>query len=271
MLTVALLLVTSFPSPEPVADIIVRPDIQYYQGKDADEKKHRLDLYLPANVKNFPVVVFVHGGGYQKGDRTEAKAFGEAFVSKGIGVAAISYRLFPQVKHPEHIRDVARAFSWVKQNIKAAGGNPDQVFISGHSAGAHLAALLATDASYLQEQQLAFKDIRGVIAISGGYRILPIRKDVFGDEAAMKQASPFSHISKGHPAFLIIYGGDENKERHDLSREFQDVLLGAGGRAELAEIKARDHQGLFKQISTTDPTFLRIVKFVQEECSRETK
>lgn len=240
-------------------------DLAYYSGQDADDKKHRLDLYLPTDRTRFPVLLFVHSGGYQKGDREEAKAFGSTFASQGIGVAAISYRLFPQVKHPEHIRDVARAFRWVKENIKSYGGNDEQVFVSGHSAGAHLVSLLATDKRFLQGESKSVQDIKGVVAISGGYRILPIRRDVFGDDNAMKDASPFSHISHGHPPFLIIYGGDENKERHELSKEFQNALLNAKGNAECIAIQGRDHQGLFTKISPNDPTVEAVLAFIKKQ------
>jgi acetyl esterase/lipase len=237
-------------------------DVAYYQGKDADAEKHRLDLYLPSGKTTFPVLMYVHGGGYQRGDRKEAEVFGKVFARQGVAVVAISYRLYPPAKHPAQIQDLARAFAWVKRNIDQYGGDPQRVFVSGHSAGAHLVSLLATDESYLQAEKLAFKDIQGVLAISGGYRIQPIRIEVFGDEAGMKAASPFSHISGGHPPFLLIYGSEEKQERHDLSNEFRDALLKAKGKAECVEIPDRDHAGLFSQISDGDPTVKAMLKFI---------
>jgi len=248
-------------------EVIEVKDQPYYTGKDADPNKNKLDLYLPKGKKDFPILMFVHGGGYQKGDRKEGEQAGKAFAARGVGVAMISYRLYPQVKHPGHIQDVARAFAWVKANGGKHGGN-GEVFVGGHSAGAHLASLLATNPSYLQAENLTLQDIRGVVSISGGYRILPIRKDVFGDDEAMKQASPFTHIKGGHPPFLIIYGDGDTPERHAISKEFRDELKKAGGSAELLEVKGRNHQELFSKIGEDDPTTEAAVKFVLHPAQR---
>lgn len=243
-------------------EVTVVADLSYVE--ESADPKQKLDLYLPTGKKNFPVVMFVHGGGYQKGDRKEAEDFGKLLASHGIGVAAISYRLYPQVKHPEHIQDVARAFAWVKKHIAERGGAANQVFVSGHSAGAHLVALLATDKKYVQGEKLQLADIRGVIALSGGYRILPIRKIVFGDEETMKDASPFSHLGKGKPPFLIVYGGAENQERHALSEELRDALKKEGNVATCVEIPERDHHGLFTKIAEGEPTLEAILGFVRQ-------
>jgi acetyl esterase/lipase len=143
------------------------------------------------------------------------------------------------------------------------------VFVGGHSAGAHLAALVATDASYLKAEKLALSDVAGVVAISGGYRVLSIRKDVFGDEEAMKAASPFAHLKGGHPPFLIIYGEGDTPERHELSKEFRDAFKKAGGEAEVLEVKDRTHQELFTKIADGDPTTEAAIKFMSRLPSKK--
>ncbi|MCY2988085.1 MAG: alpha/beta hydrolase [Planctomycetota bacterium] len=237
-------------------------DQAYYTGPGADPDKNKLDLYLPKRKQGFPILVFVHGGGYQKGDRKEGQTVGQVLAARGVGVAVISYRLYPQVKHPGQIQDVARAFAWIKANAGRQGGRSSAVFVGGHSAGAHLAALLATDESYLQAETLSLKDIRGVVALSGGYRIQPIRKDVFGSEEIMLQASPFAHVKRGHPPFLIVYGESETPERHSLSKEFRDALKKAGGEAEVLEVQDRTHQELFAKIGDGDPTTEAALSFI---------
>ena len=152
-------------------EVMAVKDQAYYAGPGADPEKNKLDLYLPKGKQGFPILVFVHGGGYQKGDRKEGEILGQVFAARGVGAAVISYRLYPQVKHPGQVQDVARAFAWVKANADRQGGRSSAIFVGGHSAGAHLAALLATDESYLQAEALSLKDIRGVVALSGGYRI----------------------------------------------------------------------------------------------------
>jgi acetyl esterase/lipase len=181
----------------------------------------------------------------------------------GVAVASISYRLYPQVKHPGQVQDVAKAFAWVKSHIADHCGDPSRVHVCGHSAGGHLAALLGTDGSYLAAEHLKPADIASVLAIRGGYRINPIRKDVFGDDAAMAAASPFAHISGNHAPFVLLFGSLEKTERHDISREFRDALLGAHGQALCIMIPDRDHQGLLDGIAEGDPTALAILHAVE--------
>lgn len=151
-------------------------DVPYYDGPDADPVQHSLDLFLPEGKKNFPVVMLVHGGVWISGDNRFFglySAVGEYLASQGIGVVLPNYRLSPWVQHPEHIKDVARAMSWTRRRIADYGGCPQEIFLAGHSAGGHLAALLVTDESYLQAEGMRVADIRGVMTISGVYRIPP--------------------------------------------------------------------------------------------------
>src|SRR5262245_18228170 len=149
-------------------------DITYYEGDDADQVKHKLDLYLPKGQKDFPVLFFVHGGAWSMGDKRffgVYSSFGKQFAKHGIGTVVTNYRLSPGVQHPEHIKDVARAFAWTQKNIANHGGKADQIFVCGHSAGGHLVALLATDETYLKAVGLGLNTIRGVIPISGVYQV----------------------------------------------------------------------------------------------------
>ncbi len=138
-------------------------DITYFDGEAADRNKHKLDLYLPKGKKDFPVVMFVHGGAWVFGDRNffgVYEALGKMFARHGVGAAVISYRLSPGVQHPEHVKDVARAFAWTHKHIADYGGRADELFVCGHSAGGHLISLLATDESYLKAEGLSLRDVR---------------------------------------------------------------------------------------------------------------
>ena len=153
-------------------------NIFYCDGRDIDGDRHRLDLFLPKGKKDYPVVVLIHGGAWVLGDNRSCglySAIGEFFASQGIGAVLPNYRLSPGVKHPEHIKDVARAFAWTHKHIGEYGGSADKLFVAGHSAGGHLAALLATDQRCLKAEGLATGTIKGVIAVSGVYRIPPGR------------------------------------------------------------------------------------------------
>src|SRR5262249_51032891 len=106
-------------------------DVPYYEGPDADKIKHRLDLYLPRGRKDFPVLFFVHGGAWSYGDKNSPfglyKNFARYWASQGVGTVVTNYRLSPGVMHPEHMKDVARAFAWTHKNIQRYHGRADQV------------------------------------------------------------------------------------------------------------------------------------------------
>jgi acetyl esterase/lipase len=148
-----------------------------YAGK-ADERQ-ALDVFAPRGAKGCPVVLFVHGGAWVFGDKNFFglyRAVGQFLARHGVVAVLINYRLSPLVRHPAHVKDVARAYAWVRRRVRDYGGDPDQIILCGHSAGGHLAALLATDASYLKDPALGLTAadrvaLRGVIAVCGVYRI----------------------------------------------------------------------------------------------------
>lgn len=171
-------------------------DIAYYDGVDAHLHKHKLDIFHPPNISASadlrPVVLHVHGmskdmffatvlnvsvgGGWVRGDRKHefygGPYMGRAFSERGYVSVVCSYRLAEHGKHPAQVRDVARALAWVVANIRSYGGNPDRIFLSGHSAGAHIVALLALHPKYLAEVNLTRAHIMGVVPISGIYHLL---------------------------------------------------------------------------------------------------
>jgi acetyl esterase/lipase len=168
--------------PADACEVAAIRGICYYDGPQADLVRHRLDIFLPKGKQDFPVVVLVHGGAWMLGDNRCCGLYssvGEYLASQGIAAVLPNYRLSPSVKHPEHIKDLARAFAWTKNHIGDYGGRPDQLFLVGHSAGGHLVALLTTDEQYLKAQGCRSADIQGVICLSGVYRIPAGKADVF--------------------------------------------------------------------------------------------
>jgi acetyl esterase/lipase len=212
-------------------------DIDYSGDPKADPHRHRLDLFLPRGVKDFPVVVLVHGGVWLIGDNRCCGLYssvGEFLASRGIGAVLPNYRLSPGVKHPEHIKDVARAFAWTRNHISEYGGRPDQLFVAGHSAGGHLVALLATDERYLKAEGLSVQDVKGVIGISGVYRIPPGNVDFrlggatpvsfrLDELAPLRKANdpgPLLAGGSGIPLSVNVFGpafGDDPAVRRDAS------------------------------------------------------
>jgi acetyl esterase/lipase len=212
--------------------------VAYRAGAGADGLRHRLDLYLPKGRAGFPVVVLVHGGAWVTGDNRccgLVSSVGEFLAGRGIAAVLPNYRLSPGVRHPEHLKDVARAFAWTRAHLGAFGGRPDQLFLVGHSAGGHLVALLATDERYLRAEGLRGADVRGVVAVSGVYDIRPGKLDVTlggdGERAfRLDELIPLRGAGEpgprkpsgwsGLPLRLDVFGaafGDDPKARADAS------------------------------------------------------
>jgi acetyl esterase/lipase len=150
-------------------------DIRYSDGPGAQS----LDVFAPKGAVNRPVVLFVHGGAWMFGDKNFFGLYrnvGRFFARYGAVAVCVNYRLSPGVKHPEHVKDVARAFAWVRAHAGEYGGDRDRVLLCGHSAGGQMVSLLATDDSYLNDPDLKLTAedraaIKGVMAVSGVYRI----------------------------------------------------------------------------------------------------
>ena len=252
-------------------DVEIKKDIAYYEGEDADKVRHKLDLYLPKDQKDFPVVMFVHGGAWIFGSKSFPPMHadvGKFFAQHGIGCVVPNYRLSPGVKHPEHVKDVARAFAWMKKNIKNYGGDPDQLFLTGHSAGGHLVALLATDDTYLKAEGCTLKDIKGVMPVSGVYKIDPpqLFENVFGkDEEVLKKASPINDVHEGEPPFLIICADKDLPGIAACSGDFCKVFKDAKLSAELLKVEDRDHMSILtKGIKDGDVVGKAMLDFIRD-------
>jgi acetyl esterase/lipase len=191
------------PSAETPPGVEVHRDITYTSGEARDEGKHKLDLFIPAGKPHVPVLVFLHGGSWMTGDRSLYVALGNRLARAGIAVAIPSYRLMPRNPHPAQMEDSAAAFDWVYRHIEQYGGDPKRIYVSGHSSGGHLAALLGLDESYLKPYGLSPADIRGVISMSGVYDVRYI--PAFRVEGDRKDASPLFRVHGGAPRFLISY------------------------------------------------------------------
>jgi acetyl esterase/lipase len=233
-------------------------NIAYRNDKDADKERHKLDVYLPKGQKDFPVVLFVHGGGWDSGNKILYLFYGEAFAKLGIGIVVCNYRLSPKVQHPAHIQDVAKAFAWTYENIGKYGGSTDKLFVCGHSAGGHLVSLLATDPQYLKAEKRSPAEIKGVISISGVYQIYAkerVFQEAFGkDEDVCKNASPLTHVAGKHPPFLIAYGDNDIPHLDEMAKDMHAALKRTGSPSDLLLCKRRDHATIMVNFLDTDDT-----------------
>ncbi len=201
----------------------VKRDIPY-----GDQKRQVLDVYAPPGAKNRPVVFWIHGGGWQVGDKSDVQQKPRVFVEKGFVFVSTNYRLLPDVDMGTIVRDVARAIRWTHDHIAEYGGDPNRLLVMGHSAGAQLAALVCIDDRYLKEQDLSLSIIKGCVPVDGDTFDVPAiietaetrrrahgqplpklgHREKFGnDPAKHRDYSAVTHVSadKGIPPFLILY------------------------------------------------------------------
>ena len=269
------LLMYSAATVEPAGKHPVRivRNIAYLENANNATTKNKLDLYLPEGLTGVPVIVSLYGGALMRGDKNEEAFVGQRFASAGIATAVANYRLSPDVRHPVHVQDAAAAFAWVKRHIKEYGGNADQIFVIGHSAGAYLAALLATDERYLAAHRLSLKDIRGVVPVSAFYwverpGVAPDRdKSVWGtDEKVWVDASPAHHLHGRVPPMLVLYADGDEPWRRDQNTEAAQALKAAGnGRLEIARITGRSHATIWSRLNEDgDEVGDRIGEFVRK-------
>ena len=259
---------------EPKYEVKVVADLKYYEGEGADAKRHLLDLYLPAGARDFPLVMWIFGGAWAMGDKEQGAPFAHALAARGIGVAAIGYRLSPALQHPAHIEDVARAFAWLHRNIALHGGSPKKLFVAGISAGGHLAALLALDPKYLKAQGLdPDRDVAGAFPVSGVYRLAGevewaprMYTRAFGDDPAVrKDAEPLAHVHAGAPPFYIVHAERDVRPLRAQAEELKKQLEKTGGKAFLEEVPGVGHLTIMPRLSADgDPTTGRLIAFVRE-------
>ena len=190
------------------------------------------DIYMPEEPKEASVMIYVHGGGWKTGDKKRVGEKAKWFTQKGWIFISANYRLIPDGKHPNNVDDIAACFSHVHNQISAQGGNPDSIYLMGHSAGCHLVSLVATDESRLKKYGKELSMIKGVIALDTGSFDIPDSieqnrrfgkslKKVFGDsESSQKNASPIHHIAKGKniPPFFVVYTRGLTKTRVNPQR-----------------------------------------------------
>jgi acetyl esterase/lipase len=173
------------------------------------DPRQKLDVYVPRQLATpAPVVVFFYGGSWNSGAREDYAFVGEALASRGIVAVLADYRLYPQVRYPLFLEDAAHAVAWTKAHIREFAGDPQRLYLMGHSSGAYNAAMLALDPQLLGAVGLTPADLRGWIGLAGPYDFLPIKnpdvRPVFFWPHSPPQSQPINHVSQGAPAALLI-------------------------------------------------------------------
>jgi acetyl esterase/lipase len=244
-----------------------------------------LDLYAPKDAKNLPVVFWIHGGGWQTGDKSEVKEKPRAFVDHGFVFVSTNYRLLPKVEMLTIFQDVAKSLGWVHRHIAAHGGDPNRIFVMGHSAGAQLAALMCIDERYLKAEGVPFTALKGCVPVDGDTYDLPAiietaetrlrahgepppkfgHRVKFGPEPEkLRDYSAVTHVEKGKgiPPFLILYVADHpdtSAQARRLARALKeaDIPTTPFGAKETNHNRLNDNLGL-----PDDPAWKALEDFV---------
>lgn len=271
-------------APLIAAEMKISRDIKYVEPA---HERNVLDIYAPVDAKKLPVVFWIHGGGWQAGDKTSVQLKPQTFVDRGFVFVSTNYRLLPHVEMETIIRDVTKSLDWVHDHIADYGGDPANVLVMGHSAGAQLAALICIDDRYLKAEGLSLQFIKGCIPVDGDTYDVPAiietaetRRRVHGQPQAKfghrekfgndpekhRDFSAVTHVAKGKhiPPFLILHVADHP----DCSAQAQrlgDVLKAAEISVRVFGAKETNHTRINAELGMPDdPSTKALFEFVAE-------
>jgi acetyl esterase/lipase len=273
---------------------IVR-DLPYRTGPGADREKNRLDLYRPTG-RGWPVMVFIHGGGWTSGDKSFRAGgadiyanIGRFYAARGIGVAVISYRLQPDVAWPAQLADVAHAVAWVHTNVARYGGDPDTIVLAGHSAGGQFAARIALDPGPLATLGVDRRVVKGFVSVSGagldltdeeswrlgqprGYYETRFKNGDAGD-GWMREASPVRFVDRTSPPGLVMWAEGDPADLRRQGQVLASALRSAGVPTTNAVVPGSSHTRIVLTLSRGDTVSARaILAFVRSvETARVTR
>ena len=260
----AVLLLSPFANAQTVSNIAYTENARERQVLDIH--------HAAAPGANKPVVFWIHGGGWQTGDKSEVRLKPAWFAAKGFVFVSANYRLLPHVAMETLVSDVAKALGWVTKNIAQHGGDPTRILVGGHSAGAQLAALLCTDASYLSAEGVSLQNLIGCLPVDGDTYDIPaiietaetrrrahqLPQASFGHREKFgltpenhRRFSAVNHVQPGKniPPFLILYVGNQPDNSAQATR-FAGVLKNAGVPVTLFAGKDTDHVKLNNLLGT---------------------
>jgi acetyl esterase/lipase len=244
----------------------------------SQDKQLTLNVYSPKRKTIDPknVLVFIHGGNWTTGNKSMYRFFGKGMAKKGVVTVIIDYRKYPFVNYPSMAMDVAQSLKWVKDNITSYGGDVSKIYVSGHSAGAHLAALIATDTSYFDSIKIN-NPIKGCVLIDAfGLDIYSYLKreekynyDVYRsiftkDEEQWKNGSPFFHLHEGMPKFILFIGGKTYPGIIKESNAFIIELKKYQSDAQLITVPRKHHASMiFSFINPKKIAYRQILEFMK--------
>lgn len=251
-----------------------RPPEPVETARYGEHRLQTLDVYRPRPGSGpAPVVVFFYGGRWQGGTRREYAFVGERLAAEGLLVVLPDYRLYPEVRFPTFVEDAAAAVAWARAHAAEHGGDPSRIFVAGHSAGAHLAALLATDRRYLERVGMRPEQLSGLIGIAGPYDFLPLEdddlKDMFGPEGNWPQSQPVTFVDGDEPPALLLHGTDDLLVWPRNSERLKARLDAAGVEVDFRRYPDIGHVRILGALRfpSLAPTREDVVRFVRERAA----
>ena len=213
----------------------------------ANGPRHMLDVYVP-DAQAFPgarpVIVFFYGGAWEAGERGQHRFVGEAFASRGFVVVVPDYRLYPEVKYPEYVRDAASAMAWTKREISKHRGDPARITLMGHSAGAHIAAMVAYNPRFLGAVGLSRSDVHAFVGLAGPYDFVPTEPDIvdnLGAEGGAARAMPATFVQGGEPPSLLVTGDEDKRVDPANTQRLAAALRRVGSKVEVWVVPGYGH------------------------------
>ena len=217
-------------------------DIAYGEGA-----RRKLDVYAPAAAGGAAVVVFLYGGSWQGGAKSTYAFVGKALAAEGFLTVIPDYRVYPEVRYPDFLRDLAQAVRWARDHAEAYGGDGARLFLVGHSAGAYNAAMLALDRRWLGEAGLdPARDVRAAVGLSGPYDFLPLKDatlmTIFGPEDTRPQTQPIAYADGRGPPMLLAAGLRDRVVDPANAARLAERIRARGGEAEVIFYPKLDHR-----------------------------
>lgn len=220
-----------------------------------DAARQKLDIYLSQQSQqpSRTTVVFFYGGSWESGDKAQYKFVAEALTSAGFDVVIPDYRVYPEVVFPAFVEDGAAVVNWVRHNLASYGANNERVFVAGHSAGAHIAALLTLDPSYLQHHGLSPEQLDGMIGLAGPYDFLPLKsetlKTIFGPSETRWRSQPIHFVDGRNPPLLLLVGNNDLTVWPRNSRHLAAKIKEKNGKVQLVEFDDYGHVAMVAKLA----------------------
>lgn len=217
------------------------------------DPRQKLDIYAPRDAKNAPVVIFFYGGSWDSGRRQDYEFAARALASKGFVTVVPDYRLVPQVRFPAFVEDGAAAVAWTRANIARHGGNPARIGVTGHSAGAYIALMLALDPQWLARVG-APGAIKAAVGLAGPYDFYPFEpggaaEAALGGQPDPMLTQPINFARAGTPPVLLLSGSDDTTVQPHNAKSLAAALAAVNAPAEVKIYPDIGHTGIILAIS----------------------